>query len=152
MRRPPVSWIALGTLVLASMAVIVAAGSSAPAETPASTTTSATSTTPPPSGYSDSCAVERDVAPAPGIGTATAYDAADAGSAKITRTDQTELEVTEVTPKSGWTGTETVAKGQGVKVKFISDDTPKTRVHLAVTLNNSGTEVHIRTMTCESQS
>jgi hypothetical protein len=134
------------------MAVIVAAGSSAPAETPASTTTSATSTTPPPSGYSDSCAVERDVAPAPGIGTATAYDAADAGSAKITRTDQTELEVTEVSPKSGWEGSETVAKGQGVKVKFITTEAPHTRVHLAVTLNNSGTEVHIRTMTCESQS
>jgi hypothetical protein len=155
MRSPSVPRIALGALALSSVAVILVAGSSAPAAAPdeatttskaPSTTTSATS-----SGYSASCEVTRDAAPAPGIGTTTPYEAGEAGTAKVIRTDQVELEVESVEANEGWTGTETVGNGQGVKVRFLTDSEPRTRVHLAVTLNNSGTEVHTRLMTCPSQ-
>jgi hypothetical protein len=163
MRRPSVSWIALGALALSSVAVIFAAGSSAPAASPPSTTTSSSeeseessqppSSTPPDSssGYSANCETERDAAPAPGVGTTTPYQAGEAGSVKVIRTDQVELEVDSVEANPGWKGTETVGSGQGVKVKFMTDEEPRTRIHLAVTLNNSGTEIHTRLLTCPSQ-
>lgn len=156
MRRPSVSWIALGALALSSVAVIFAAGSSAPAAAPETTTTSSSeppSSTPPnSSGYSANCQTERDAAPAPGIGSTTPYEAGEAGTVKVIRTDQVELEVDSIEANEGWKGTETVGSGQGVKVRFLTDSEPRTRIHLAVTLNNSGTEVHTRVMTCPSQS
>lgn len=156
MRRPSVSWIALGALALSSVAVIFAAGSSAPAAAPETTTTSSSkppsSTPPTSSGYSANCQTERDAAPAPGIGTTTPYEAGEAGTVKVIRTDQVELEVDSIEANEGWKGTETVGNGQGVKVRFLTDSEPHSRVHLAVTLNNSGTEVHTRVMTCPSQS
>ena len=156
MRRPSVSWIALGALALSSVAVIFAAGSSAPAAAPETTTTSSSeppsSTPPTSSGYSANCQTERDAAPAPGIGSTTPYEAGEAGTVKVIRTDQVELEVDSIEANEGWKGTETVGNGQGVKVRFLTDSEPRTRIHLAVTLNNSGTEIHTRVMTCPSQS
>jgi hypothetical protein len=157
MRSPHVPRIALGALALSSVAVILVAGSSAPAaapdEKPTTTTSAAPSSTPPAtsSGYSANCEVTRDASPAPGIGTSTPYEAGEAGTVKVIRTDQVELEVDSIEPSDGWTGTETVGNGQGIKVKFMTESEPRTRVHLAVTLNNSGTEVHTRVMNCPSQ-
>jgi hypothetical protein len=156
MRSPHVPRIALGALALSSLAVILVAGSSAPAAAPDESTTttakeSSSTTRPTSSGYSANCDITRDAAPAPGIGSTTPYEAGEAGTAKVVRTDQVELEVESVEANEGWKGTETVGSGQGVKVRFITDSEPRTRVHLAVTLNNSGTEVHTRVMTCPSQ-
>jgi hypothetical protein len=164
----------LGVLCFGAFSrVVFAAGLSAPpnkkppSTTTSTTTTSTTTTTtttrpappppssPPPSGGGGtrtpvSCGppdAKHDVAPA--IGSTNKYQAGEGGSADVTRSAQTELKVGNVTPSPGWTDIVFTPSGQNVRVKYTEGANPHHYVHLVVSLNNAGTEIHVRVTSCK---
>jgi hypothetical protein len=57
--------------------------------------------------------------------------------------------VAGTTPTPGWSDIVFTASGQSVHVKFIDGANPRHYVRLVVTLNNAGTEIHVRVITCK---
>lgn len=77
------------------------------------------------------------------------YQAGPGGSADVIRTGQAELKVANVAPSSGWSFIVFTPVGQSVRVKYTDGSNPRHFVRQVVTLNNSGTEIHIRLTTCQ---
>jgi hypothetical protein len=105
---------------------------------------------PPPNRTPVSCSApdaKHDVAPP--MGSTSKYQAGPGGSADITRTAQAELKVAGVTPSPGWTHIVFTATGQNVRVKYTDGANPRHYVRQVVSLNNSGTEIHVRLTTCQ---
>jgi hypothetical protein len=109
---------------------------------------------PPPPGHPprtpEQCSApdaKHDVAPP--VGSTNKYQAAPGGAADITHSGQAELKVGNVTPSPGWTDIVFTPSGQSVRVKYTDGSNPHHYVRLVVTLNNSGTEIHVRTTTCQ---
>jgi len=90
---------------------------------------------------------KHDVAPA--VGSTNKYQAGPGGAADITHSGQAELKVANVSPAPGWSDIVFTPSGQSVRVKYTDGSNPHHYVRLVVTLNNSGTEIHVRTTTCQ---
>jgi hypothetical protein len=90
--------------------------------------------------------MKHDVAPP--MNSTNKYQAGEGGTADVTRTGQAELKVAGATPSPGWNHIVFTPSGQNVRVKFSDGSNPRHYVRLVVTLNNSGTEIHVRVTSC----
>ena len=104
---------------------------------------------PPPNKTPTSCTPNAKHEVAPKVGSTTNYKAGEGGSADINRTGQTELQVTSATPSPGWSNIIFTPSGQSVRVKYTDNNNPRHFVRLVISLNNAGTEIHVRTTTCQ---
>jgi hypothetical protein len=83
------------------------------------------------------------------MGSTNKYQAGAGGVADVTRSGQAELKVAGVTPTAGWTDIVFTPTGQDVRVKYTDGANPHHYVRLVVSLNNAGTEIHVRVTTCQ---
>jgi hypothetical protein len=104
---------------------------------------------PPPNKTPTSCSPNAKHEAAPKIGSTTNYKAGEGGSADINRTGPTQLQVTAATASPGWSNIVFTPSGQSVRVKYTDNNNPRHFVRLVISLNNSGTEIHVRTTTCQ---
>jgi hypothetical protein len=104
---------------------------------------------PPPNKTPTSCSPAAKHEAAPKVGSTTNYKAGEGGSADVNRTGPTQLQVTSATPSPGWSHIVFTASGQSVRVKYTDNNNPRHFVRLVISLNNSGTEIHVRTTTCQ---
>lgn len=129
--------------------LLVAVGSAALVGTLFSAPSFATTgTTTPPSHTKLTCdPAIKNKATAPVINATATYQAGNAGSVIIKRTDATTLTVSSTKASAGWTATVTVASGHRVKVSF-ADTTTRELQHFGIGLSARGTFVMVSTSHC----
>lgn len=90
-----------------------------------------------------------DRGPAPQVGEAAqTHEAGEAGTVDVERLSDTELRIAGASPNDGWTEEVRVPSGPRVNVRFTRQGQSPSLIRFAASMDQKGTEIHIRVTSC----
>ena len=90
-----------------------------------------------------------DRGPAPQVGEAAqTHEAGEAGTVDVERLSDTELRIAGASPNDGWTEEVRVPSGARVNVRFTRQGQSPSLIRFAASMDQKGTEIHIRVTSC----
>ena len=90
-----------------------------------------------------------DRGPAPQVGEAAqTHEAGEAGTVDVERLSDSELRIAGASPNDGWTEEVKVPSGPRVNVRFTRQGQSPSLIRFAASMDQKGTEIHIRVTSC----